>query len=83
MTSVVITTALTRDQFREARRLLGWSCIRLVARLGVAEKSVRRFELDGHEVAGFDLLLARKVFEAAGVEFTAEDGGGAGVRLRK
>ena len=83
MTSDVTAVVLTRDQFREARRLLGWRPLRLVPRLFVSEKSIVRFETEGHAAAGLDLALARRVFEAAGVEFIAENGSGPGVRLRK
>ena len=83
MTSDVTATVLTPAQFKEARTLLGWRTLRLVPRLFVSEKSIVRFETEGHMAAGLDLALARKVFETAGVEFIAEDGGGPGVRLRK
>jgi DNA-binding XRE family transcriptional regulator len=80
---------ITPEQVKAARQLLGWTCAKLAGRVGVSEKTIMAFE------AGYrwsphlypaphlypDLVRAR--LEAAGVEFIAENGGGAGVRLRK
>ena len=51
------------------------------ARVGLS--TVKGFE-GGHSIPGTNNLLAiRSALEAAGVEFIPENGGGAGVRLRK
>jgi transcriptional regulator with XRE-family HTH domain len=50
---------------------------------GVSAMTVTRFE-NGHSSGAPETLTAiRTALEAAGVEFIPENGGGAGVRLRK
>jgi transcriptional regulator with XRE-family HTH domain len=58
--------------------------VRDVAALaGVSAMTVTRFE-NGHSAGSIETQSAiRGALEAAGVEFIAENGGGAGVRLRK
>ena len=65
--------------------MLGWSQTDLARHSGVSEPTVKRLEADdgmlgGRADTGDKLLNA---LEAAGVEFIPENGGGAGVRLRK
>jgi hypothetical protein len=76
---------ITSAQLRAARALLRWSALELanVSKVGVA--TVRRAELVDGEV---QMTIAneaalRRALELAGVEFIDENGGGAGVRLRK
>lgn len=76
---------ITSAQLRAARALLRWSAVELAeaARVGVA--TVRRAELAEGQV---QMTLAneaalRRALELAGVDFIDENGGGAGVRLRK
>jgi hypothetical protein len=45
--------------------------------------AVRHLEADRHEPRRATLDVIRRALEAAGVEFIDENGGGAGVRLRK
>jgi transcriptional regulator with XRE-family HTH domain len=58
--------------------------VRDVAKLaGLSAMTVTRFE-NGHSSGSQETQAALcSAFEAAGVEFIAENGGGAGVRLRK
>ena len=51
--------------------------------LGV--NTIRRAEATDHatSLTNANVLAIRRVFESAGVEFIDENGGGAGVRLRK
>ncbi len=76
---------ITSGQMRAGRALLRWSAEDLAraARLGVA--TVRRAEATdgplGITDANCDAIV--RALESAGVEFIAENGGGAGVRLRK
>jgi len=51
--------------------------------LGV--NTIRRAEATDHatSLTNANVLALRRVFESAGVEFIDENGGGAGVRLRK
>jgi transcriptional regulator with XRE-family HTH domain len=77
-----MTDALTSEQVKAARQLLGWSVLKLASRIGVSESAVRLFE-SGVNSALLDLEAVRAVFESAGVEFVEEHDGGASVRLRK
>lgn len=74
---------ITASQCRAARGLLDWTQQELAdaARIGVA--TVRQFEGEGAETRQATLAVLRWAFEAAGVEFINENGGGPGVRLRK
>lgn len=69
-------------QCRMARVAVGWGVRDLAKAAGVSVDTVSRLEKG-------EILLPRTVgaiqsaLEAAGVEFIAENGGGAGVRLRK
>jgi hypothetical protein len=76
---------ITGAQMRAARALLRWSADDLAkhAKLGVA--TVRRAEAtDGPpSITEANGEAVRTALEKAGVEFIAENGGGAGVRIRK
>jgi transcriptional regulator with XRE-family HTH domain len=69
-------------QCRMARAALGWSTQELAKRAGTGVNTVNRFEA-GQDARVSSLEKMRATLEAAGVEFIAENGGGAGVRLRK
>jgi transcriptional regulator with XRE-family HTH domain len=76
---------LTSSQIRAARGLLRWSAEELARASALGLATIRRAE--GAEkatslTAANDLAI-RRAFEAAGVEFIDENGGGPGVRLRK
>jgi transcriptional regulator with XRE-family HTH domain len=75
---------ITGGQIRAARGLLRWSAEVLAerSRLGVA--TIRRAEAsDGRpNLTEANAAAVQSVFEAAGIEFIAENGGGAGVRLK-
>jgi ribosome-binding protein aMBF1 (putative translation factor) len=76
---------LTSAQIRAARALLRWSAADLAAASAVGANTIRRAETAEETTAltnANDLAL-RKTLEQAGVEFIDENGGGAGVRLRK
>jgi hypothetical protein len=49
----------------------------------LTSRAVRQFETGAHEPRRLTLHAIRRAFEAAGVEFLDENGGGTGVRLRK
>lgn len=77
---------LTSEQLRAGRALLRWEQARLAETAGVSVETVKRLErMDGSlgatRVDTLDKL--RRALERAGVEFIPENGGGAGVRLRK
>lgn len=74
---------LTPGQCRAARALLGWSQDELARAAGVARKTVTDFELENRIPYGSTIAEIRAALEKGGVEFISENGGGAGVRLRK
>jgi hypothetical protein len=76
---------LISGQIRAARALLRWRARDLARASSVGVATIRRAELMEKETsmtAPNDLAI-RQALEAAGVEFIDENGGGAGVRLRK
>jgi transcriptional regulator with XRE-family HTH domain len=74
---------ITREQLRAGRLLVGWSQFDIAVRMRVSEGTISYFETGKRQSPKLDLGRARATLEAAGVEFIAENGGGAGVRLRK
>jgi predicted transcriptional regulator len=75
---------LTIEQLRAARGLLGWSQTKLAQRAGLSLPTVKRLEAGvGPRVSDDARSKIRRTLESAGVEFIEENGGGAGVRLRK
>lgn len=76
---------LTAEQLRAARALMRWDQAVVAARGGVSLETIKRLEkMDGPLLAtkAGTLQALRNAFEAAGVEFIPENGGGTGVRLR-
>ena len=62
-----------------------WSAEDLAQESSVSLRTIRRAELSDHQTsmtAPNDWAI-RRAFELAGVEFIDENGGGAGVRLRR
>ena len=74
---------MTPAQCRAARALVGMSQDDLVEASGVAKGTIATFELGQRQPYARTLAAIRSALEAAGVEFIEENGGGAGVRLRK
>jgi len=73
---------MIKGQWQAARALLGWSQSDLAERVGVVRMTIKR--LEGGEAVSDDIRFrAQAALEVAGVVFIAENGGGAGVRLRK
>jgi transcriptional regulator with XRE-family HTH domain len=73
---------VTADQIRMARAALKWGVRELAARAGFTPNTISRIE-NGAESRSGTLQKIEETFRAAGVEFIAENGGGAGVRLAK
>jgi transcriptional regulator with XRE-family HTH domain len=72
-------------QVKAARALLAWSQEQLAEAANVSLPTIKRLEandgpMGGRSGTGVKIQTA---LEAAGVEFIDENGGGAGVRLRK
>jgi predicted transcriptional regulator len=76
---------LTIRQVKAARALLGWSQADLAHHSSVSEPTIARLESADGELGGREDTerKIRLAIEKAGIEFIMENGGGAGVRLRK
>jgi predicted transcriptional regulator len=72
-------------QMKAARALLAWSQGDLAAASGVSEPTIARLESDDGPIGGRAETGEKLVgaLEKGGVEFIAENGGGAGVRMKK
>jgi hypothetical protein len=69
-------------QARLARLALGLRFTDAAKLCDVAVETVRRIEIEDPTVKEATIEKVRVAFEKAGVEFLAEDNGGAGVRLK-
>ena len=72
-------------QIKAARALVGWSQGDLADKSGISVPTIKRLEaaegdIGGRAETGAALVAA---LEKAGVEFIPENGGGAGVRMKK
>jgi len=74
---------MTPAQSKAARALLDMTQTKLADLAGVGLSTVVDFEKERRVVAQPSIDAIRAALEAAGVEFIAENGGGAGVRLTK
>jgi ribosome-binding protein aMBF1 (putative translation factor) len=74
---------ITRIQCKMARVALGWNAATLAKAAQVGVATVNRFEAGSGANIPSTLAAMERALEAAGVEFIDENGGGAGVRLRK
>ncbi len=72
-------------QIREACALLGWTLPMLAQRSLICfdAASLALDDVGIWHLGGLQLGAVRAALEAAGVEFIPENGGGAGVRLRR
>jgi predicted transcriptional regulator len=76
---------ISSDQVRAARAILRLAQAELAKAAGVSLETIKRVEaMEGELKIRLDTLTKIKsALEKAGVEFIAENGGGAGVRLAK
>ncbi len=65
------------------RAALNWTAADLAERSSVGVTTISRFESGLTSPTRATLAAIRRGMEAAGVEFISENGGGAGVRMRK
>jgi transcriptional regulator with XRE-family HTH domain len=73
----------TSDQLRAARALLGKLQPEIADAAGVSTMTLKRAEGSAQPPASREAVAAiRAALESAGVVFIAENGGGAGVRLK-
>ncbi len=70
------------QQLKMARAALGLGVRDVAALAGVSPDTIARLER-GEELKPATVSAIRAALEAAGVEFVPENGGGAGVRLKK
>jgi ribosome-binding protein aMBF1 (putative translation factor) len=80
---LVYNYRMTPSQCRAARALIEFSQAELAAKAKVGESTVRNFEAGRTVPVTNNLEAIERALKAAGVEFIPENGGGAGVRLRK
>lgn len=69
-------------QIRMARAALGWGVRELAEKAGITANTVTRIE-NGADAKQSTMEAIQRTLEAAGLDFIPENGGGAGVRLRK
>ena len=74
---------MTSAQMRAARGLVNWSVRELSERSGVHRNTITNFETGKSGGDPDTIAKLQRALESAGVEFIPENGGGAGVRLRK
>lgn len=74
---------MTPAQLRAARALLGWSQDYLARAATVSKRTIAGYELGQTEPNPSTFVSLVWALENAGVIFIDENGGGAGVRLRK
>jgi transcriptional regulator with XRE-family HTH domain len=69
-------------QIRMARAAVGWGVRELAEKAGVTANTVTRIE-NGADAKHSTMDAIRRAFEAAGVVFIEQNGGGPGVRLKE
>jgi predicted transcriptional regulator len=76
---------LTSEQIRAARMLLRWEQKDLASESGVSLPSIKRLETQPGVLSAHQRTIdaIKEALETAGVEFIPENGGGAGVRMKK
>jgi transcriptional regulator with XRE-family HTH domain len=75
---------ISAKQIKAARLFLEWEQKDLAEKSGLSLPTIQRMEKLGIERSSFaNAQKVRCALEAGGIEFIAENGGGAGVRMRK
>lgn len=74
---------MTSAQVRAARGLINWTVRDLAEKASVHRNTVSNIETGRYAGSPEAISAIRAALESAGVEFIAENGGGAGVRLKK
>lgn len=73
---------ITAAQIRAARGLIRWKQAELAAAAGLSLTALNNIEREAADPKASTLAALKRALEQAGVVFLAENGGGAGVRLR-
>lgn len=73
---------MTSAQLRAARALLNWTVRDLSEKSGVHRNTITNLEAE-RAANTSTIMMVKRTLEDAGVIFVAENGEGAGVRLRK
>ncbi len=83
--NMIENTNLTSYQIRAARAILRWNQSDLADKCGVSIPTIKRMEAMEDVVKGnrTTIFAIERIFTDAGIEFIPENGGGAGVRLKK
>jgi predicted transcriptional regulator len=74
---------ITPQQIRGARAMLGLTQAELAALASISKTGLNNIESGATDPKASTLKAIQAALEAAGVEFIPENGGGAGVRLKK
>ena len=74
---------MTSAQVRMARAALNWTVRDLAAATGLHRNTITNIEVGRYAGDPTTLSLIKEIFIREGVVFIDENGGGAGVRLRK
>ena len=74
---------ITPQQIRGARAMLGLTQAELAAKANISTTGLNNIERGTADPKTSTLRALKGALETAGVEFIPENGGGAGVRLRK
>ncbi|MCJ2080159.1 GIY-YIG nuclease family protein [Methylobacterium sp. J-090] len=74
---------LTKEQCRAGRAMLDWSRSDLAKECGLSDRTITDFERGAREPHDNNKRAMCGAFEAAGLEFIPENGGGAGIRFRE
>ncbi len=76
-------TIMQPSTCRAGRGLIGWSQEQLASTASVGLSTVRNYEAGRSTPVANNLTAIQSALESAGVIFIAENGAGAGVRLKK
>lgn len=76
---------ITPEQIRAARAILKWTAKELSEKAGLSLPTVQRMERDHgtDNSLGKNVMSIQRALEDAGIQFIPENGGGAGVRIKK
>jgi transcriptional regulator with XRE-family HTH domain len=73
---------MTPEQLKMARAALGWGVRDLAKKADITANTISRIE-NGADAKQSTIIALTRALEAGGVQFIEENGGGAGVRLKK